>query len=119
AQWLQDHPAVRRVHYPGLPSHPDHEIAKATMEGFGGMLAFELDSTASAERFLARLNLVFHSSGLGGVDSLACEPRVSSHSRLTSEEREEIGIPDGFIRLSVGIEGVTDIIADLQQALSA
>jgi cystathionine beta-lyase/cystathionine gamma-synthase len=118
ARALDEHPAVKRVHYPGLASHPDHEIAKTTMDGFGGMLAIELENGASAERCLSRLKVVVHASSLGGVESLACEPRFTSHVELTPDERSEIGIPDGFIRLSVGIEGVDDLIADLRQAIA-
>lgn len=119
AQWLEAQSAVRRVHYPGLPTHADHAIAASSMEGYGGMLAFELDGAPAAERFLHRLSLVIHASSLGGVDSLACEPRFTSHAHLTAAERDDIGIPDGFIRLSVGIEAADDIIADLAHALSS
>lgn len=119
AQALERLPSVRRVHYPGLPSHPDYEIARAVMPGFGGMLAFELQDAGRTERFVAALKLVIHAPSLGGIESLVCEPRFTSHSGLTSEERAQVGIPDGFIRLSVGIEGAADLIADLTQALAA
>lgn len=118
AQWCAAHPAVETVHYPGLESHPDHEVAAASLRGFGGMLAIVLrGGGAAAERFLARLTLIKHASSLGGVDSLISEPRYSSHSRLTVEERAAQGIPDGFLRISVGIEDVADLIADVQRAL--
>lgn len=118
ASWLSRQPEVSTVHYPGLPTHPDHEIAKATMSGFGGMLAFELkDGGPAAERLLSRVKLVVHAPSLGGVETLASEPRFTSHAHMTSAERGEIGIPDGFVRLSVGIEGADDLIADLDQAL--
>jgi cystathionine beta-lyase/cystathionine gamma-synthase len=119
AQALSEHRGVRRVHYPGIASHPDHQIAAGSMAGFGGMLGFELVSASDTERFLAQLKLVIHAPSLGGVDTLASEPRFTSHAHMSAAEREEIGIPDGFIRLSVGIEGADDIIADLHQALSA
>jgi cystathionine beta-lyase/cystathionine gamma-synthase len=118
AGWLEGRKEVRRVHYPGLPSHPDHAVAVDQLDGFGGMIAFELSGgSRAADRFAKRLKLIRYAASLGGVDSLVSEPRFSSHARLTPEERAHIGIPDGFIRLSVGLEGVNDIIADLEQAL--
>ena len=118
AEWCEDRKEIRRVHYPGLASHPDHDIAKVMLQGFGGMLGIELAGGAKAsERFLRRLKLVQHAASLGGVDSLVSEPRYSSHARLTSEERAKAGVPDGFVRLSVGLEDAEDLIADLEQAL--
>ena len=119
AQWAESQKAISAVHYPGLPSHPDHEAARATLSGFGGMLAIELTGgAAAADAFLRKLKLFTHAASLGGVDSLVIEPRYSSHSRMTSEERAAMGIPDGFVRLSIGIEDVEDLITDLAQALS-
>ena len=119
AQWCEAHPAFAKVHYPGLPSHPDHALAKATMDGFGGMLSLELVGGApAADRMVEKLALVLHAVSLGGVDTLLCEPRFSSHAHMTPEQRAEIGIPDGFLRVSVGIEDVRDIIADFAQALA-
>jgi cystathionine beta-lyase/cystathionine gamma-synthase len=119
AEWCAGQPAVRRVHYPGLPTHPDHALARETMRGFGAMLAIELVGGAgSAERFVGRLRLVTHAASLGGVDTLVSEPRHSSHAHLTPEERAAVGLPDGFLRLSVGIEAADDLIADLAQALA-
>ena len=118
AQWCEAHPAVRQVLYPGLASHPDHETARHTLGGFGGMMAIVLDGGDAAERFLRRLAVIKHAPSLGGVDSLASEPRFTSHARLSPEERAAAGIPDGFVRLSVGIEDIDDLIADVQQALS-
>jgi cystathionine beta-lyase/cystathionine gamma-synthase len=110
---------VKRVHYPGLADHPDHEVARAMMDGFGGMMAIELSGGGkAADRFLRRLKLITHAASLGGVDTLVSEPRYTSHASLSSEERSRIGIPDGFIRVSVGIEDADDIIADIEQALS-
>jgi cystathionine beta-lyase/cystathionine gamma-synthase len=118
AEWCADRKEVRVVHYPGLPSHPDHEIAKAQMLGFGGMLALELAGAARAgERFIRKLRLIRHAPSLGGVDSLVSEPRHNSHAHLSPEERARLGIPDGFLRLSVGIEDAEDLIADIEQAL--
>jgi cystathionine beta-lyase/cystathionine gamma-synthase len=118
AQWCADRKEVRVVHYPGLPSHPDHEIAQAQMTGFGGMLALELAGGGrSADRFIRRLRLIRHAPSLGGVDSLVSEPRHNSHAHLTAEERARLGIPDGFLRLSIGIEDADDLIADIEQAL--
>lgn len=119
ATWLEAHPAVARVHYPGLASHPDHALATATLDGFGGMLALELHGgAAAADRMVAKLRLVLHAASLGGVDTLICEPRFTSHAGMTAEARAALGIPDGFLRVSAGIEDVRDIIADFQQALT-
>jgi cystathionine beta-lyase/cystathionine gamma-synthase len=118
ALWAEGRKEVRRCHYPGLESHQDHEIAVDQLDGFGGMVAFELTGGArAADRFARRLKLARYAASLGGVDTLVSEPRFSSHARLTSDERARLGIPDGFIRLSVGLEDVDDIIADLEQAL--
>ncbi|HEY0776809.1 MAG TPA: aminotransferase class I/II-fold pyridoxal phosphate-dependent enzyme [Gemmatirosa sp.] len=120
AQWCEQQLAIARVHYPGLPSHPDHALATATLDGFGGMLAIELAGGAeAADRFLRALRLITHATSLGGVDTLVIEPRYTSHAKLTSEERAAIGIPDGFLRLSIGVEDAADLIADLAQALAA
>ena len=120
ATWLAGHDAVARVHYPGLADHPDHAIARDQMDGFGGMLAFELRGGAdAAERALRRLTLIRHAPSLGGVESIVSEPRFTSHAHLTPEQRAAAGIPDGFIRLSVGIESADDLIADLQTAVES
>lgn len=118
AAWADNRKEIRRVHYAGLTSHPDHETARATLEGFGSMLAFELAGGAkAADRFVRRLKLFIHATSLGGVESLVSEPRFTSHAHLSAEQRSKAGIPDGFIRLSVGIEDAEDLIADLEQAL--
>lgn len=118
AQWCSEHPAFARVHYPGLPNHPDHAVAKATLDGFGGMMALELaGGVEAADRFVRRLTLVKHAASLGGVDSLFSEPRYSSHAHMSSDERAAIGIADGFLRISVGLENVEDLIADFERAL--
>lgn len=119
AQWAEKQRGISAVHYPGLKSHPDHAVAKATLAGFGGMLAIELTGGApAADAFLRKLKLFTHAASLGGVDSLVIEPRFSSHARMSPEERAAMGIPDGFVRLSIGVEDVEDIITDLAQALS-
>ena len=118
ATWCADRKEIKRAHYPGLTNHPDHEIARAMLDGFGAMMAIELSGGGkAADRFLRRLKIFQHAPSLGGVDSLVSEPRYTSHSGLTSDERAKIGIPDGFLRLSVGIEDADDLIADLEQAL--
>jgi cystathionine beta-lyase/cystathionine gamma-synthase len=118
AAWASGHPAVARVHYPGLTSHPDHDHAKAVLDGFGGMVGLELaGGPKAAERMLKRLKLVAHAPSLAGVESLVSEPRLTSHKGVSAEARAALGIPDGFLRLSCGIEDGDDIIADLDQAL--
>jgi cystathionine beta-lyase/cystathionine gamma-synthase len=118
AEWCSRRPEIAKVHYPGLSSHPDHEVAKTLLDGFGGMLAIELKGAGPAAiRFIHGLKLFTHAASLGGVDSLVIEPRYSSHEFMTPEERAKIGIPDGFLRLSIGIENAEDLIADIEQAL--
>jgi len=118
AEWCSKRPEISKVHYPGLPSHPDHDIAKTLLDGFGGMLAIELKGGgAAAVRFVKHLKVFTYAASLGGVDSLVIEPRYSSHEHMTSQERARIGIPDGFLRVSVGIEDADDLIADIEQAL--
>lgn len=118
AEWCRGRREIAKVHYPGLADHPDHEIAKECLDGFGGMMAIELVGGGSATlRFLRKLQLFTHAASLGGVDSLVIEPRYSSHEHMTAEERELIGIPDGFVRMSIGLENPEDLIADIEQAL--
>ena len=118
AEWCSKRPEIAKVHYPGLPSHPDHEIAKSILNGFGGMLGIEIRGAGPAAiRFAQALKLFAYAASLGGVDSLVIEPRYSSHEHMSSEERARIGIPDGFLRMSIGIENVEDLIADIEQAL--
>lgn len=120
ADWLSEQSSVRAVHYPGLASHPDHQVAKETMNGYGGMLAFELKHGGKGtERFLRQLKLAVHAPSLGSVETLVSEPRYTSHAHLTSGERSDIGIPDGFVRMSVGLEDADDLIADLKDALGS
>jgi len=118
AQWAEQHPGIATVHYPGLPSHPDHGHAKSVLAGFGGMVGLELKGGAkTAERLLKRLKLVTHAPSLAGVETLVSEPRLTSHKGIGAEGRAKMGIPDGFLRLSCGIEDAADIIGDLEQAL--
>ena len=118
ARWAEGRRGITRVHYPGLASHPDHEIAKRLLDNFGGMLGLEIEGGAAAsERVLRRLKLFAHAPSLGGVESLVSEPRITSHKHLAPEDRAAQGIPDGFVRVSCGIEDAADLIVDLDQAL--
>ena len=117
ATWAGSRKGIAAVHYPGLPNHPDHEVAARLLDGFGGMVGLQLAGVPQTERFLRRLKLVAHAPSLAGVESLICEPRLTSHKSFTSAEREALGIPDGFVRLSCGIEDAEDLIADIDQAL--
>ncbi len=120
AEFLCRQAAVAKVNYPGLESHPGHEIAKRQMEGFGGMLSFELDEKqCPADSFLHRLKLITPALSLGGVETIICASAKTSHAKLSATERRELGISDGLLRLSVGIEDVEDLTTDLGQALSA
>jgi cystathionine beta-lyase/cystathionine gamma-synthase len=118
AQWAEQHKGIAKVYYPGLPSHPDHGYAKKVLGGFGGMVGLELKGGAeAAERLLNRLKMIAHAPSLAGVETLISEPRLTSHKGIGAEGRAKIGIPDGFLRLSCGIEDAADIIGDLEQAL--
>jgi cystathionine gamma-synthase/methionine-gamma-lyase len=121
AEWLVKHPRIARVNYPGLPNHPHRAIAEKLFEGrgFGGMLSFEIAEAdkATAFRFMEALELCLPATTLGDVYSLALHPATSSHRSLTPQERAQVGIPDGLVRLSIGIEDVSDILTDLEQAL--
>jgi len=118
ARYLEGHPCVKRVYYPGLESHPHHEIAKEQMTGFGGVVTFDIKGTlATARKFLDSLQLCFIAPSLGGVETLITHPGLVSYYDRTRKERYALGITDTLIRLAVGIEDVSDIIADLDQAL--
>ena len=120
AQWLEAHPRVRRVFYPGLASHPDHALAVRTMSGFGGVVSFRLrGDVRSGSRFVDGCKLATIAPSLGAVETLIEQPAIMSYFELTTEEREAIGIYDDLIRLSLGLEDPADIIADLSQALDA
>jgi cystathionine gamma-lyase len=119
ANWLENHPKVARVHYPGLKSHPQHALAKRQMHGFGGMVTAVLSGTlADSRRFLERCRIFALAESLGGVESLIEHPAIMTHASLPPEKRAELGIGDGLVRLSVGVEDEADLIADLAQALA-
>ena len=118
ASWLDTHPAVRRVHYPGLPAHPGHELAARQMSGrFGGVVSFEMESQQRAVRTLERLHLITLAESLGAVESLAELPATMTHASIPAGLRERIGVTESLIRLAVGVEDVADIVADLDRAL--
>jgi cystathionine beta-lyase len=119
AGWLSTHPKVKKVIYPGLNSHPQYELAKEQMHDFGGMISIVVDGgLEGAKRFLARCELFTLAESLGGVESLIEHPAIMTHASVPVEKRKELGIEDGFIRLSVGIEHVDDLRADLEHALT-
>jgi len=118
ANFLAEHPKVQKVYYPGLVSHPQHELAKKQQKGFGGMVAFETGSLDNAKKVLESVKLCILGESLGGVESLISHPATMTHASVPIEKREQLGITDGLVRVSVGIEDVEDIIADLDQALS-
>jgi len=117
AQHLARHPKVKQVHYPGLPSHPQHELAKRQMRGFGGMIAFETGSLENARAVLRSVRLCSLAESLGGVETLISHPASMTHASVPPEDRARIGITDGLVRISVGIEDVEDVVGDLDQAL--
>lgn len=119
ARWLEQHPRVTAVHHPGLPSHPRHDVARRQMDGFGGMLSFELDGGYDAVRtLLPRLELAYMAANLGQVETIVGPPATTSHVELTEHEMAEAGIPAGLVRYSAGIEDAADLVADLEQALA-
>jgi cystathionine gamma-lyase len=119
AQWLERQPQVARVHYPGLPSHPQHELARRQMEGFGGMISIDLRTDlAGARRFLEAVQIFSLAESLGGVESLIEHPAIMTHATIPAETRARLGIGDGLVRLSVGVEDLEDLRSDLQQALA-
>ena len=119
AQYLESHPAIGRVYYPGLASHEGHQIARQQMRGFGGMLSFMLkeDSLEAVSRFLPRLRFAHAAANLGAVETIVGPPATTSHVECTQEERAALGIPEGLIRYSTGIEDTEDLIADMEHAL--
>ncbi len=118
AHWLEGHPRVRRVLYPGLPSHPQHALAKRQMRAFGGIISFELESDlAGTVRFLEACRLITLGESLGGVESLIENPAIMTHASVPREQRLKVGISDSLVRLSVGIEDVADLREDLEHAL--
>jgi cystathionine beta-lyase/cystathionine gamma-synthase len=119
AKFLEQHPKVAHVHYPGLKSHPDHALAKKQMRGFGSMLAFDLKGgLPAARRFCDRVQLFLLAASLGGVESLVVLPVYTSHYHMSNEELKLAGVTPGTVRVSVGLEDASDLIADLKQALT-
>jgi len=119
AAWLEKHPKVQKLAYPGLKSHPQYELALKQQKGFGSMMSFEVESREAAGRFLAALKIFLSAESLGGVESLASHSATTTHGSVTEEQRGIMGITQGRIRLSIGIEDKEDLIADLEQALVA
>jgi cystathionine beta-lyase/cystathionine gamma-synthase len=117
ANFLAEHPKVEKVYYPGLASHAQHEIARRQQTGFGGMVAFETGSLENAKKVLESVKLCTLAESLGGVESLISHPATMTHASVPPEKREQLGITDGLVRVSVGIEDVEDIISDIDQAL--
>ena len=118
AKWLEQHPKVTEIYYPGLKQHPGHELSKIQAKGFGGMLSFRVSSAEHARAVLKRLKLISFAESLGGVESLMTLPAIQTHADIPEAERERLGICERLLRLSVGTESVEDIIADLEQALA-
>jgi cystathionine beta-lyase/cystathionine gamma-synthase len=117
AAFLEEHPKVRKVYYPGSASHPQHALAQRQQHGFGGMVAFDVGSLAAARTVLESVKLCTLAESLGGVETLICHPATMTHASVDEAKRERIGITDGLVRISVGIEDTDDIITDLDQAL--
>jgi cystathionine beta-lyase/cystathionine gamma-synthase len=119
ARFLERHPKIARVHYPGLASHPDHALAKRQMTGFGGMLAFDIrGGLPAARRFCDRAKIFLLAASLGGVESLIVLPIYTSHYRMVTQELAEAGIGPGTVRMSIGLEDPADLLADVKGALS-
>ena len=116
AKYLVKNRNVKQVYYPGLPSHPGHALAKRQMSGFGGMIAFDLGSLAKTKRFLSRVRLCALGESLGGVETLISHPATMTHASVPPNQRRKLGITDGLVRISVGIEDIKDLIADLENA---
>jgi cystathionine beta-lyase/cystathionine gamma-synthase len=120
ARWFAQRPEVDRVFYPGLEDHPDHALATELLTGYGGMVSIVIAGGGeAADRFMARLRLAIAAPSLGGVETLVSQPRYTSHAGLDRSQREAQGIPDGFVRLSIGVEDPDDLIADFEQALGS
>jgi cystathionine gamma-synthase len=119
AEWLEAHPAVKVVHYPGLKSHPGHAVAARQQKGFGAMLSFELADIDAVRALVDSLDIFTLAESLGGVESLIAHPTLMTHAAMTPEARETAGITDGLVRLSIGLEHVDDLLNDLERALAA
>lgn len=117
AEWLKRQPQVKQVYYPGLPEHPGHDVNKAQARGFGSMISFRVDSEQTARKILESIRLITYAESLGGVETLLTYPMVQTHGDVPVETRRRLGITEDFLRLSVGIEHVDDLIADLARAM--
>lgn len=118
ATYLESHPKIKKVNYPGLKSHPQHELAKKQMSGFGGMLSFEIDGNQTdVKAFLKEVRIFTLAESLGGVESLIEHPASMTHASIPQKEREKIGIKDNLVRISVGVEDIEDLTEDLTHAL--
>jgi cystathionine gamma-lyase len=119
AEYLSNHPLVEKVNYPGLKSHPQHELANRQMNGFGGMLSFYLKKNVDPKSLVGKLKIIALAESLGGVESLINQPASMTHASIAQKERDRIGITSNLLRLSVGIEDFEDLKADLEQAFQA
>ena len=119
AAWLAQRPEVKKIYYPGLPSHPQHELAKRQMSGFGGMISIDLGDIAKAKRFVAAVKLFVLAESLGGVESLIGHPASMTHASIPEDRRNAMGLTDSLVRLSCGVEDADDLMADLDQAFKA
>ena len=117
AAFLEDHPKVLKIYYPGSTSHKQHELAKRQQKGFGSMVAFDVGSLEAARTVLESVRMCTLAESLGGVETLICHPATMTHASVAPEVRERLGITDGLVRISVGIEDTDDIIADIDHAL--
>jgi cystathionine beta-lyase/cystathionine gamma-synthase len=118
AAFLEEHPKVKRVYYPGSASHPQHALAKRQQHGFGGMVSFDVGSLSAARSVLESVKLCTLAESLGGVETLISHPATMTHASVDAEKRERLGITEGLVRISVGLEDTDDIIADIDQALN-
>jgi cystathionine gamma-lyase/cystathionine beta-lyase/cystathionine gamma-lyase/homocysteine desulfhydrase len=119
ANYISNHPKVKKIYYPGLADHPQHELAKKQMNGFGSMISFELGSHENAKKFLDRVRLCSLAESLGGVETLISHPETMTHASVPIEDRKRLGITPGLVRISVGIEDIEDLIADVENAFEA
>jgi cystathionine gamma-lyase len=117
AEWLEGSPGIQKVFYPGLASHPQHELARRQMKGFTGMVSADLGSMERAKRFVEGVRIFALAESLGGVESLIGHPALMTHASVPVDRRQAMGLSDGLVRLSCGVEDVEDLIADLEQAL--